>query len=161
MARHTPGQFHKTMELKELESKVAQLDAANKAALKERDALQKQLEALIKENTALKTQNAEAVTELQKANDLATAHLIEIQGLNSQIVELDNEIADLSKELTNSKKDASASVLSITVLKKRYTTPPGRKYNVDGKEVTSEELIKDTAMCQSLIEKGSHIFTEA
>jgi regulator of replication initiation timing len=136
------------MEVKDLENKVAQLEADLLAATTERDVVKKNLEAATGENQTLKTQNAEQVTELK--NKAAAAK------------ESDELIASLSQELSASKATAGSNLLSVTLSNKdRYTTPGGRRYNIDGKDVTSEALVKDKALCQKLVDIDSGILTKS
>ncbi len=135
------------MEIQEYVDKIAALEADLTASQQAVANKQQLLDAATSEKEQLKTQNAELVTELQN--------------VKGTLAEADGEIARLSQELSNTKQVAVAGVLSVTVKKKRYTTPPGRTYQIDGVSIKAEDLVKDLGICETLVAMGSGILTEA
>jgi predicted transcriptional regulator len=132
------------VEITDYETMIAKLKEDLQSSQNSVTTLTRELETANSENKTFKAANTELqnkYTELEKnAGD---------------------EITRLSQELAESKTIAAKSVLSVTVKKVKYTTPTGRKYNIDGKQVSGEELVKNTSLCEELIEAGSHIFTKA
>lgn len=79
---------------------------------------------------------------------------------NEKYAALENEskteIERLSQEVDSAKSDAANNILSVKVGSQKYQVL-GKKFNVGGKEIAVEDLIKDKDALKSLIEKESGI----
>jgi predicted nucleic acid-binding Zn-ribbon protein len=68
------------------------------------------------------------------------------------------EIERLSKELSFATSKQGKANLSVTVGGQKYTTAAGRKYNINGKIITVEDLVQDEKLCAQLVSAKSGIF---
>lgn len=124
---------------------LSRLETENKALLGENNTL----------SESVKTLNGTIKTITEEKNGLNSSFEKLKTDYDGLINESSTEIQKLSEELSSVKSDNANSIVTKTILGKKYQVI-GKKFNIPGRgEMTVQDILKEKEILEAMVRKGA------